>query len=357
MIINRYLIREMAMPLVTVTAILIVIFMSYNAVRYTSDAAAGLLPADTVIYLTLLRSLIAIEVLLPVALYLSVVLGMGRLYSDNEMVVLQATGISELRVVRSVLWLSLAVAIVVASLSLAVRPWAYQQSYFLKAEAEADFNLEKLEASQFYSAEESGTVIFVKHINKREKRLEQVYFFRIKDRKVDIINARQAWQPVTDPYESPELQFLDGTQYQVDLDGTLDLTLKFKELSVLLKPDDEYLERYRSKSADTPQLVGSSDPDDLAELQWRLTTPVTTLLLGILGVPLSRSAPRSGRYSKTIVAALVFALFYGLNVVAKTWVEQGVVGVIPGVWWPHVLLGLLIIVLLLWPALRSRIRS
>ena len=122
MIINRYLIREMAMPLVTVTAILIVIFMSYNAVRYTSDAAAGLLPAHTVIYLTLLRSLIAIEVLLPVALYLSVILGMGRLYSDNEMVVLQATGISELRVVRSVLWLTLAVAIVVASLSLAVRP-------------------------------------------------------------------------------------------------------------------------------------------------------------------------------------------------------------------------------------------
>ena len=357
MIINRYLIREMAMPLVTVTAILIVIFMSYNAVRYTSDAAAGLLPAGTVIYLTLLRSLIAIEVLLPVALYLSVVLGMGRLYSDNEMVVLQATGISELRVVRSVLWLSLAVAIVVASLSLAVRPWAYQQSYFLKAEAEADFNLEKLEASQFYSAEESGTVIFVEKINKREKRLEQVYFFRIKDRTVDIINARQAWQPVTDPYESPELQFLDGTQYQVDLDGTLDLTLKFKELSVLLKPDDEYLERYRSKTAGTPQLVGSSDPDDLAELQWRLTTPVTTLLLGVLGVPLSRSAPRSGRYSKTIVAALVFALFYGLNVVAKTWVEQGVVGVIPGVWWPHVLLGLLVIVLLLWPALRPRIRS
>ncbi len=67
MIINRYLIREMAMPLVTVTAILIAIFMSYNAVRYTSDAAAGLLPAGTVIYLTLLRSLIAIEVLLPVA--------------------------------------------------------------------------------------------------------------------------------------------------------------------------------------------------------------------------------------------------------------------------------------------------
>ena len=353
MIINRYLIREIALPLVTVTAILMVIFMSFNAVRYTADAAAGLLPASTVIYLTLLRSLIAIEVLLPVALYLAVVLGMGRLYSDNEMVALHATGVSELRVVRSVLWLSLAVAIVVASLSLAVRPWAYQKSYLLKAQAEADFNLDKLEAGQFYSAEESGTVIFVEHINKRQKRLEQVYFFRTTDQKIDIINARQAWQLVTDPFAPLELQFRDGAQYQIDLTGTRDLTLKFKRLSVILKPYDQDLDRYRSKTIETLQLAGSNNPDDMAEFQWRLTTPVTTLLLGILGVPLSRSAPRRGRYAKTVVAALVYAIFYGLSVIAKNWVEQGVVDIIPGVWWPHVLLGIVTMVLLFWSALRS----
>ena len=127
MIINRYLIREIALPLVTVTATLIVIFMSYNAASYTADAAAGLLPAGTVAHLTLLRSLVAIEVLLPVALYLAVVMSLGRLYSDNEMVALHASGFSELRVMRSVLWLSLSLAIIVASLSLVVRPWAYQK--------------------------------------------------------------------------------------------------------------------------------------------------------------------------------------------------------------------------------------
>jgi len=356
LIINRYLIREIALPLVTVTAILIVIFMSSNAVRYTADAAAGLLPPSTVIYLTLLRSLIAIEVLLPVALYLSVVLGMGRLYSDNEMMVLHATGTSEMRVVRSVLWLSLAVAIVVASLSLAVRPWAYQKSYLLKAQAEAEFNLDKLEEGQFYSAEESGAVIFVERINSRDNRLEQVFFFKADDQKIDIINARQAWQWVTDPFAPPEIEFLDGNQYQIDLTGTRDLTLKFKQLSVLLKPYDQDLDRYRSKATETRQLAGSNNRDDLAEYQWRLTTPVTTLLLGVLGVPLSRSAPRRGRYAKTVVAALVFAIFYGFSVIAKNWVEQGVVEVIPGVWWPHVLLGLLIMVLLFWSALRSIIK-
>lgn len=353
MIINRYLIREIALPLVTVTAILVVIFMSYNAARYTADAAAGLLPAGTVIQLTLLRSLVAVEVLLPVALYLAVVIGMGRLYSDNEMVVLNACGLSELRIVRSVLWLSLSVAIVVAVLSLLVRPWAYQKSYLLKAEAEAEFNLDKLEAGQFYTAEESGTVIFVERINKRENRLEQVYFYRIDDDKVHLISARQAWQPVNNPFVAPVLRFLDGTEYLINRTGKLDLTLTFRQLTVFLKGNEQNLNRYRSKAAGTLQLAASAKPSDLAEFQWRLTTPVTTLLLGILGVPLSRTPPRRGRYAKTVIAAVIFAVFYNFSLMAKNWVEQGTVGAVPGVWWPNVLLGLLIFILFFRPALWS----
>jgi lipopolysaccharide export system permease protein len=356
LIINRYLIREIALPLVTVTATLIVIFISYNAARYTADAAAGLLPASTVVQLTLLRSLISIEVLLPVALYLAVVMSMGRLYSDNEMVALHASGFSELRVMRSVLWLSLSVAIIVASLSLVVRPWAYQKSYLLKTEAEAEFNLDRLEAGQFYTAEESGTVIFVERINRQQNRLEQVYFYRFDDQEIHVISAQQAWQPVTDPFAPPVFKFLEGTAYRIDVTGNRDLTVKFKQLTVFLKGDDQELNRYRSKAASTPQLARSNKPGDLAEFQWRLTTPVTTLLLGVLGVPLSRTPPRRGRYAKTVVAVLIFALFYNFSVMARNWVEEGVVGAIPGVWWPDVLLGLLIIALLFRPTLWSGTR-
>jgi lipopolysaccharide export system permease protein len=352
LIINRYLIREIALPLIAVCAMLFVIFMSYNAVRYTADAAAGLLPATTIINLTLLKSLIAMEVLLPMALYLSVVMGIGRLYSDHEMVALHACGFSELQVMRSVLWLSLSVAIAVASLSLAVRPWAYQKSYLLKAQAGAEFNLDKLEAGQFSSSSKSGTVIFAERVNNQQNRLEQVFFHQIEDQSVRIIKARQAWQPVTDPFAPPVLKFLDGTTYHIDIAGNRDLMVKFKQLSIFLKADEK-AQRYKSKSAGTQQLAGSNNPKDLAEFQWRLTTPVTTLLLGILGVPISRSTPRRGRFAKTAIATLVFALFYSFNVMAKNWVEQGTVGAIPGVWWPDLLLGFLILALLFRPISRS----
>ena len=169
-------------------------------------------------------------------------------------------------------------------------------------------------------------------------------------RRVRIINARQAWQPVTDPFAPPVLKFLDAVVYHIDLSGNRDLVGKFKRLSIFLD-DDQQAPRYKSKSASTRQLAESDNPKDLAEFQWRLTTPVTTLLLGILAVPLSRSSPRRGRFAKTVAAALVFALLYNFNVMAKNWVEQGVAGAIPGVWWPNVLLGLLILLLLLRPNL------
>src|SRR5262249_38229973 len=41
---------------------------------------------------------------------------------------------------------------------------------------------------------------------------------------------------------------------------------------------------------------------------------------------------------------------YNLQLIAKTWVEQGVVKPIPGLWWPHLLLALLIVGLIWnWP--------
>ena len=39
----------------------------------------------------------------------------------------------------------------------------------------------------------------------------------------------------------------------------------------------------------------SDNPEDIAELQWRLSTPLSTLLLALLGVLLSRTTPRQGK--------------------------------------------------------------
>ncbi|MDZ7643935.1 MAG: LPS export ABC transporter permease LptG [Woeseiaceae bacterium] len=48
----------------------------------------------------------------------------------------------------------------------------------------------------------------------------------------------------------------------------------------------------------TLALLGSGNPEQVAELHWRLGVPLSTLILAILAVPLSRSQPRQGRYGR-----------------------------------------------------------
>jgi lipopolysaccharide export system permease protein len=106
---------------------------------------------------------------------------------------------------------------------------------------------------------------------------------------------------------------------------------------------------YKAKSASTMALSQSSIPKDLAEFQWRITRPFATILLACLAVPLSRTKPRQGRYSKAIWAVILYAVYFNLTGLAKTWVKDGVVGAIPGLWWPEVLLAITLFIMMMWP--------
>ena len=82
-------------------------------------------------------------------------------------------------------------------------------------------------------------------------------------------------------------------------------------------------------------MLGSSDLEEIAELQWRIGVPLSTLLLGFLAVPLSRAQPREGRYGRLAIGLLVFIIYLNMMSAAKTWIEQGTVSPTLGLWWVH----------------------
>jgi lipopolysaccharide export system permease protein len=87
---------------------------------------------------------------------------------------------------------------------------------------------------------------------------------------------------------------------------------------------------YKTKSSSTFELLESDNNDDKAELQWRISTPLSALLLALLAIPLSRSRPRQGRYARILGAMIIYAVYFNLLDVSRTWVEQGTASTI---WW------------------------
>jgi len=352
-LIRRYLIREILAPFSAICAVLVLILAAYSGAHYLGDAVAGELPPAMVGQMVLLKILLTLELLVPVALYLSVVIGLGRLHHDHESVAMAAAGMGEGRLLGAVLWLALPTALVVGVLALQVRPWAYQQTYTLKARLEAEFDLGQLQAGRFLVSGESGYTVFSEALREREPlRLQGVFLQQREAGQTRLIVAREAERH--DPAEDfPSLRFHDGMVYDLDLDGSADRSLRFRDLDVTLEGYRQVPIPQRRKATATAALAGSDDPEDIAEWQWRWSRPLLTVLLAALAVPLSRSRPRQGRHARTVLAVLACVVYFNLDSLARTLVERALIPPLPGLWWLAVLLLACVAVLMRPRALRG----
>jgi lipopolysaccharide export system permease protein len=334
--IERYVIREILKPLSAVVAILALLFACFSGARYLAEAVTESLGVTAMLKLVILKTVIALEVMVPVALYAAVVIALGRLHRDQEIVAMRAAGLSSVNLVRAVLWLSVPVGIIVGALSMIGRPWAYEGSYLIDARAQAEFDAERMQAGRFYGNEDSGRVSYVQSKN-AEGKLEGVFLYRRRDGASEVIVARSGEQTKADLDQQGQLHLYEGVLYKLVHSGAADSTVSFTRLVYFLR-DPEVVVGYKRKAAGTGELLASDRPQDIAELQWRLSRPLATILLALVAIPLSRTSFRQGKHERTVAAALVFAVYYNLSGLAQTWVEQGTVSAFPGVWWLQALL-------------------
>lgn len=352
-IIESYISRELLIPFMVVIAILVGLFASFSSARFLAGAVTETLGFAAMIKLVSLKTLIALEVLVPIAFYVSVIIGLGRMNKDHEINVLRAIGISSQRIIFVVLMVSIPVGIISGILSIYVRPWAYAESYILDAQAEAELNTNRFQAGRFYGSEGGGRVVYVGKKNDQDKQMEDIFHFVRKDGNSEIIIAKKAQQHQITDQQRPQIQLFEGYIYQFSHKVEKDSIIEFEKLTYFM--DTDSVVNYRRKAATTMQLWDSDKPRDIAELQWRLSRPVATILLALIAVSFIRTTPRQDKSDKTyFIAALVFAAYYNLTGLAQTWVEQGVVGKMPGIWWLYVLM-FIVVGLLLSESVRSKI--
>lgn len=351
MIINRYLYQEILQPFFAICTLLALIFGSYSATIFLNEAAAGILPAHTVLTLILLKVLIALEILLPMSLYLAIIVALGRLHSDHEMVALAAVGMGSYRILTIVFRLSLMIALLVGLLSLFVRPWAYARTYEIENQTERAPTLEQVKPGHFFTDTNGKQVIFAQQ--RDDGYIQKVFLQSEEAEKLRVIYAQRAWQaPVTKEGRS-HFVFEEGHLYKLDREGSQDFWLTFKRLDLYLSlPQDESSD-YKRKAIPTWTLSHAETLKAIAEFQGRLINPLSTLGLGLLAVPLSRVAPRKGRYGRLLMGTLVFAGYYNLRSLTQTWVEQALIPPTIGMWWLPLLLIGLAVGITLWPRLDS----
>jgi lipopolysaccharide export system permease protein len=111
--------------------------------------------------------------------------------------------------------------------------------------------------------------------------------------------------------------------------------IEFREHGIPIATPQDIRSSSDPDTKPTRLLWGSSDPSDIAQLQFRVSTPLMALVLTLVAVPLSKLRPRQGRYARLAFAIVVYFVYSNLLSASKIWVEKGDLPPAIGVWWVH----------------------
>lgn len=352
MIIFRYLAKEVFITLVSLTAILMLIFLSNQFVQYLNRAASGNIPGMIIMKLMALELPNLMSLLLPLGFYIAILLAYGRLYAESEMTILRASGYGPNQLLKHTFVMASAVTVVVAAVMIFVSPQIAVERAKLLRSAGIQTLIQTIMPGRFQAMDGDKQVFYVQSMSRDHTKAEQVFLAKatLRDNKIqwDVLWANQAFAE-SDPKTLEDYLVLNnGKEYQ-GIPGQANYQIaefaKYKTRlphpTVLGLSDD--LRTYKTSSL---WPINNTDIKKAAELQWRLSIPIMVLTLTLVAVPLSRVNARSGKYAKLLPAIIIYILYANFMFVARDAVSSGTIPVWIGMWWLHlavVILGLLLI--------------
>ncbi len=341
-IIDRYIIREVLKTAFGVTGILVLILVGNQLARVLGRAASDRLPKDAVLEFMGLTTLGYLGILIPAAFFISAMLALGRMYRDNEMAALSATGFGMRHLYRPLMLTALPVAALLAWLSFDLLPWAAGEAERVKAEGRRQMQLSALEPGGFRTASQGRLVV---HTQGRGEGDEVTGVF-IQHREDDVVEVATAARGELRQNGGDNLLVLkDGVRY-AGVPGTTGFRIaRFREHGVPVPTPELDMGNDPQERAPTRELVDSVNPEYKAELHLRISGPVSIIVLTLLAVPLSRSNPREGRYGRLALGILAYFMYTNLIWVARLAIERGYLPAWLGFWWVHLLMAAVALIL------------
>ncbi len=384
---HRYVVKEVVVPTIigffTYTFLLLLraifIVLEQVLVRGVSARDAGLLIVLSLPHVVVLT--------LPMSFLFGVLLGIGRMNAENEIIALEAGGISLRSVLIPILWLGLALGGLNGYLTLRVMPRANQELIGLKVRLFSEAkSLGEVEPKAFYQIL-PGTLLYVRDISKTSGMWKGVILFRrglhseenlIVAKSGRLVHAggleqgSRAATLTSGPEDrgnrdaAPWL-LLDGVVthqlneskpqlFRVNMNESQLIRLERNQGreqvhytgGMRARPTGELVHVIRVPSAPASSNRASGTAMArlaqtkrlaMVELQKRLAIPAACLVFGLIGLPLAMRSRSGGRGRGFLVSLGVILVYYVALNHGELLSREGEIPAWLGVWIPNVLVG------------------
>lgn len=343
-VVDRMIAGDIIKTLLSVLFILTLIIITRRFLRILTKAIEGEISGQAIYTLLGLKTLSTISTLIPPSAFLSVLMVLGRMYRDNEMTILAASGYGVSQIYRSVLILMIPLSVFAAFLSTQVTPWTVEKTQQIFAIEDQSADIRGISAGKFNEYSRGDLVLYVEDISLSGK-MHHVFVQNRQHGDLGIIASKSGYVKEDDSGIN-YIVLKNGYRYEGQPGSAVFSVTEFKEYAVRIDEQGAAITTKR-EAMPTAILWHSDFPKDIAEFQKRLSIPIGTLILSILAVPIARIVPRGGVYGNFLIAFLIYFSYENLLKVSYAWTLHDLIPTSIGIWWVYVVMLLVSLLLLI----------
>ena len=354
---NRYIISEILGPLglgfLVYTFILLIRFLFQSAEMIIRRG----LPAPIVGRLLLLTLPNIVVLTLPMSLLFGILIAVGRLSSDSELIAMRSSGISLLTLYKPILMLSAFFTLLNTGLMVYALPWGNHALQELRLEVATQSVSQQVQPRVFYE-EWEGKVVYVFETPQGEKRWKGVFLAEsLPTGQSNQITTADWGEVRVDPTgEKIVLRLYNAIRHKVDLSAPDRYEVsRHKRLDLIL--DDQFTSGQKAKMEVSKGIreltiqelrdlredpTASFEQRNLAEVEIhkKFSIPMACMVFGLFALPLGINNRRGGKASGFALSIGVIVVYYLL---LNNGEEAARFGKLPGwlaMWSPNILLAI-----------------
>lgn len=357
-IIDRYVMREVLLPfvigLLVFTFMLIIPYLIESAENFIAKGV----PATVVLQImgTLLPQ--ALGLTIPMSLLLGLLVAFGRLSGDREFVALQACGVSLMRLLMPVAFLSLVAWAATSYVLLEAVPNANQTF------REITYNIVAARAEgevrpRIFFDDFPNVVLYVRDIPPTGG-WNDVFMSDIREGRTPAVYLARHGRVLLDREQrTVEMVLENGSSHSADPDGKYTVQ-SFDRILLSLNPESVFPRAGPAKGSremSIPELraraaelegQGIYPHTEFFEIQKKFSIPFACLVFGLIGLGLGASNRRDGKLASFVVGIVVIFIYYVLLWLGQSLVRGHLIPPWLAAWMPNIVLGGLGGLLFMW---------
>ena len=339
------MLRNLSVYLFSITFIIGLLVFGNQFVLTTQESIAYGIPIKELMPLVGFNMLRDIPIILTLSLFLAIIITISQLYKNSEAVVMNSIGLGEKNFINSFQPIIFLTFIIIFYLTLFAVPWAKEQKSLAEDQTVNASEFSFITEGKFESFK-NGEIVFYASESKTtetdgEQNMEEIFIYALDNDNPVIILASEAVKYTNSSSASVYLRLKDGIRYEglPSSENINILNFEQYDLEIISGEVKKSITNFSEiEEKKTIELLKEGGPLANAELQWRLSQPISVLILSVFGIFLGKSSPRTGKGINLLIGIVLFMLYNNGLLVAKSSIESGYLSPFIGMWSIHLFL-------------------